>query len=270
MAGMRYLCGTAVLAGVFLAAGVAQAATQRDPVGRARALYNEGRWDEAIAAATEARQVPRAADAAALVLARAHMERYRVASDPADLEAGRAALRDVQVAALDSRARLDFVLGLGESLYLDDHFGAAAEIFEMVLDRVEELGPGPHDRVLDWWASACDRQAQLRPRGDRPAVYRHVMERLQHELERRPGSAPAAFWLAASARAAGDLDRAWDAAIAAWVRAPLALDRAEALRADLDRLMQQAIIPERVRSQPSPTREAELKAAWEDVKSKWK
>lgn len=246
---------------------VLDAAPPRDPVGRARQLYNEGKWDEAIAAATEARRLPQAADAAALVLARAYMERYRAAANPEDLDAGRTALQAVRVGALAPRARLDYLVGLGESLYLDDQFGAAAEIFESVLGREDEMGPAAHGRVVDWWASAMDRHAQQRPRVERAAVYRRLIDRLERALERQPGSAPAAYWLAAALRADGDLDRAWDAAVAAWVRAPLALDRAPALRADVDRLVQQAIIPERARQSE---REPELRAAWDDVKKKWK
>jgi hypothetical protein len=257
--------GMTVVLAVVLAGGLG-AAPPRDPVGRARQLYNEGKWDEAIVAATEARRLPQAADAANLVLARAHMERFRVAADPLDLEAGRAALQSIQVATLAPRARIDYLIGLGESLYLDDQFGAAAELFETVLSRADEIGPGAYDRVLDWWASAMDREAQGRQRSDRAPIYRRLVERLQHELEQHPGSGPAAYWLPAALRAEGDLDRAWDAAVAAWVRAPLTLERAPGLRADVDRLMQQAIIPERGRQ---TAREAELRAAWDDVKRKW-
>lgn len=244
------------------------AAPPRDPLGRARQLYNEARWDEAIAAAEEAARLPHVADGAALVLARAHMERFRAGGDAADLSAARKALQLINVSALPTRARLDFLIGLGESLYLDDQFGPAAELFADVLARADEIGPGAHDRVLDWWASAVDHEAQRRPRPERPAVYRRLIDRLERELERQPASGPAAYWVAAAARAAGDLERAWDASIAAWVRAPLALDRAQALRADIDRLVQQAIIPERVRQ--TPAREPELRAAWDEIKSKWK
>ena len=49
----------------------------------------------------------------------------------------------------------------------------------------------------------------------------------------------------AAARGVGDLERAWQAAIAGWVRARSAADGGAALRADLDRLVTQAIIPDR-------------------------
>jgi hypothetical protein len=56
----------------------------------------------------------------------------------------------------------------------------------------------------------------------------------------------AAYWLAAAARGRGDIERAWQAALAGWMRAPQTADRGAALRADLDRLVIQAIIPERI------------------------
>ena len=64
----------------------------------------------------------------------------------------------------------------------------------------------------------------------------------------------------------------WDAAIAAWVRASLAPDRAATLRADLDRLVTDALIPERARTRPARERETaadELRLEWERVKTEW-
>ena len=65
----------------------------------------------------------------------------------------------------------------------------------------------------------------------------------------------------------GDLQAAWDSAAAAWVRAPLASDRGVALRADLDRLMLLAIIPERARATAQPPEN--LRAEWDKFKEKW-
>ena len=101
-------------------------------------------------------------------------------------------------------------------------------------------------RVLDWWASALDREARPRPdierQRDVPADPRLGWKR---NSRRTPGSAAAAYWLAAAARAQGDLQAAWDAAEAGWVRAPLTAERGAALRADVDRLVVRAIVPER-------------------------
>jgi hypothetical protein len=72
----------------------------------------------------------------------------------------------------------------------------------------------------------------------------------------------------------GDLDRAWSAAIAGWLRARVAADRGTALRADLDRLVQTAIIPERAREIVGPsgdTRDAvdSMTAEWGNLKTQW-
>ena len=108
-------------------------------------------------------------------------------------------------------------------------------------------GDAARDRVLDWWASALDREAQATPAAPRS----DLRARLRADAGRAgagPGlGAPPNYWLVASARAIGDLDRAWQAAMAAWVRSALAGDRGAALRADLDRLVLTAIIPERAR-----------------------
>jgi hypothetical protein len=96
---------------------------------------------------------------------------------------------------------------------------------------------------------------------------------MHEELRRDAGSAPANYWLAVAARGTGDLDAAWDAAIAAWVRATLGPASSSALRADIDRLVTQALVPERARLRPSGDQadatEA-LRAQWETIKTQWK
>jgi hypothetical protein len=70
-----------------------------------------------------------------------------------------------------------------------------------------------------------------------------------------------------------DVDRAWYAAVAGWVRAPLAGEKGAMLRADLDRLVLQAIIPERLRQVPPASRDARQQAVlqmeWETIKKNW-
>ena len=73
-------------------------------------------------------------------------------------------------------------------------------------------------------------------------------------------------------RPTGWSDWAWDAAVAGWVRATLAPETSTALRADLDRLITQAVIPERARQRGVPVAEAtaSLRNEWETIKSQWK
>jgi hypothetical protein len=254
---------------------LAQRPDRGDPLARARQLHNEGRYDEAIVAAREARQRPAAADGATLVEARAHLERFRRQGDQAILEEARQALRAIRPAALALRERTEMVIGLGELLYLEDAFGAAAEMFEAVLPAAGAAAGGRmRDRVLDWWASALDRAAQARPVEERPAVYARIIDRMEAELRADAGLGIASYWLAAAARGGGDVDRAWDAAIAGWLRAPLNADGGAALRGDLDRLVTEVIIPERVRRLAPQPRDPTIAAGafreeWEAIKRRW-
>jgi hypothetical protein len=243
---------------------------QPDALARSRLFYNQRQYEQAIAAAEKAVQLPAQADSARLVIGRSYLERFRQSANPEDLSAARDALRGVQAALLPAGDRAELLVGLGEALYLDNAFGAAAEMFE------SGLGPStPSDAresVLDWWASSLDRLALTHAPEDRPDIYARIVTRMQEELQRDPASPSAAYWLAAASRGAGDLERAWNAAIAGWVRALLSRQRGAALRADLDDLVVTAIIPERAREM-GPDREraiAELRKEWEGVKANWK
>ena len=114
-----------------------------DPVTRARQLYNDGRLDDAIDAALEARQTPSLSNAAHLVLARAYLERFRKARAIEDLAAARDALAKVDGTALPAREHVELTVGLGQAVYLDGClegcYSAAAELFERAL--------GPADRA---------------------------------------------------------------------------------------------------------------------------
>lgn len=265
---------TACVAALSLILAVHAFADEPVALARARALYNEADYDAAIAAAAAARNVPSAADAASLVLARAHLERYRQRADAADLAAARDALRGVRPQALNPRDRVDLLVGLGQSLFLGEAFGAAAEIFDAALAQSAPLPGRERTLLLDWWATALDREAQSRPHDRRAPVFRRIAERMEGELAERPSSAPASYWLAVATRGAGDLERSWDAAVAGWVRATLDPDTAASLRADIDRLVTQALIPELARQRQSAAREssdiaAALRAEWNLIKSQW-
>jgi hypothetical protein len=261
----------AMIAGL-LAVPVELAAQRRgavqDPAATARQYYNQGDYDAAIAAATPAAGTP----AAALVLGRAHLERFRRIGAERDLVAARESLRGLDAGALSPRDRIELVIGLAEALFLEDSFGPASQLFESILDRADEIGPGAYERGLDWWGTAVDRHAQRRGPAERAGIYAAVIDRMRGELVRNPGSAAAAYWVAAAARGSGDLEAAWNAAIAAWVRAPLTADRGVSLRADIDRLVTQAIIPERARQIAGPRHTETLGALlteWEQVKLRW-
>src|SRR5262245_11660551 len=239
-----------------------------DPLSRARLLYNQRQFQAAVAAAELARRIPARADAADLVSARAYLERYRESNASDDLTNARDRLRRLDPQRLTTRERLEYIVGLGETLYFDQSFGAAAAVFDSVLQSPELMLAEPRDRVLDWWADALERDVRPRPEIERRGFYERSRARMEEELARHPTSSAAAYWLAAAARGHGDLQAAWDAAQAAWVRAPLAADKGNALRADLDRLVERALIPERAKaSAQSPQT---LQQEWERFKERWK
>lgn len=235
----------------------------------ARALYNDANYDGAISAASESRRLAPWADASALVIARSHLELYRLRANPEDLTAARQALQAVRAASLTPRDQVDLLIGYGQSLYFGELYGAAAELFDTALGGGALLGARDRQQLLDWLATALDRDAQSRPLDRREDVYERILRRMEDELRRDASNPTANYWLVVSARGTGDLERAWHAAIAAWVRASLAPDRAAKLREDLDRLVTQALISDRVRARPGreqPEALARIQAEWELVK----
>jgi tetratricopeptide (TPR) repeat protein len=264
---MRVLMALLTVA-VFGVAPVAAA----DALAEARRLYNLGQYDGAARYAQEAMKMPATMESARLVLGRIHLERFRRTADAADLTHARESLKAVNAESLDESERAELAIGLGEWLFLDDKFGTASESFERTLDGSAALGSAAHERVLDWWATALDRLAISRPREAREPLYARIVVRMEKELALNQGSAPAAYWLAAGLRGSGNLDRAWHAAMAGWLGAMLGRDHGAALRADLDRLMTQAIIPERAaRLQPRDPKQASVAmlAEWESLKASW-
>jgi hypothetical protein len=255
-----------LLLGAVAAAVPARAAD--DPLARARALYNQKQYEAAVTAAEQARLVPARADAADLVAARAYLERFRLSATSDDLTNARDRLRRIDPQRLPSRERTEYIVGLGETLFFDGVPGAAAEVFDSVLQSRDLLAGDARDRVLDWWASALDREARPRSDIDRQPIYQRIRARMEDELATHPGSATAPYWLAAAARAQGDMQAAWNAAQAAWVRAPLTGDRGVALREDLDQLVLRAIVPERAKAIAQPP--DSLRALWEQFKERWK
>jgi hypothetical protein len=266
--------GAAVRGAILALAAVTtvSAAAKPDLLATARIFYNQAHYDQALEAAKLAATAPGTASSARLIMGRARLERFRQSAVATELDEARSDLRAVDPRALDPRERIELQVGLGELLYLEERFGPAAELLDPVVDSSVTLAPDAHERALDWWATALDRQAQSQPPGERGLVYQRIIERMEQELRRDPGSAPATYWLAASARAAGDLDRAWAAASAGWIRAALGRDRGVALRADLDKLVTQAIIPDKAARAPSRDRKqaaASLAADWEAFKKIW-
>jgi hypothetical protein len=272
---------TSVIVPVFIAlscvaAGTGLSAqTATDTLARAREAYNKQQFDQAITLASAARQTPALANSASLILARALLDRFRLATDVADVASARQALLSVEPGRLTPQEASELHLGMAELLFVDEQFGAAAELFEVALDRPGFVPASQRDHVLEWWAASLDHHAQLAPNVERLARYRRLLARLEQEAARGPASPVVIYWLAAAARGVDDPDRAWALVIAGWIQAPLVAPgpRGAALRTDLDRLMVEAVIPERARRAEPPADPAALKIAlgaeWEQVKKRW-
>jgi hypothetical protein len=264
--------GVVILA---LTASTATAAGPKEMLSRARQLYNAGRYDEAIEAARSASAAPDLVDRARIVLARASLERFRRSMDPTDVSTARETLAQINSTDLSPDDRLDLIIATGELLYFDDKPGAGAEQFELALGRIDPKRAEGRELILDWWASALDRQAQVVSAGEARAIEMRIVSRMEVELQRDEDSHVASYWLVASTRAAGDVERAWSAAIAAWVRAAQAGPKGAALQADLNRLVLQVVIPERARQLAANNPEsavaavAAMRKEWESLKQAW-
>ncbi len=256
-----------VLALAFCLAGQVVAAQSRDPLERARVLYNERQFSAALSAAEEAALTPARADSANLIAARAYLERYRESAASDDLTNARDRLKKLNTAGFSPTERVEYVIGLGETLFFDGTPGAAAAIFGAVLAGPDFLTPAARDGLLDWWASAIDRDARRQADIERRAMYQKILDRMEVEVGANPSSTAASYWLAAAARGQGDLTVAWDAALAGWVRAGLSLDENADLRGDIDQLVLRGIIPDRAKATAQP--EERLRDEWELFKERW-
>lgn len=244
----------------------------QDALNDARRLYNARKYEAAERSARVAASRPRTANSARVVLGRALLELYRESASEQHFAQAREALRSVNVDQLEISERVELMLGLGQGLFLEDRFAAAAEVIEPMITTSTTLGQVAHDRALDWWASALDRHAQSRPVVEHAPIYARITARMSTELLRDTGSAPANYWLVAATRSSGDVEGAWSTAMASWIRSILGRDRGVALRGDLDRLMIQGIIPDRAAriggKEPNMVI-AGLVGEWEAFKASW-
>lgn len=269
---VRAAVGLGLIA-VALAASAGPVFADRAELARALLFYNAREFDRAIDAALAAQKSPETQDAASVVLARALLERYRERVDPADLAAAREALGSVRTGVLEPRGRMEYLLAVGQALFLEDEFGAAANLFASGVTQGHEVDPVLGEALVDWWGSAIERQANTSDPDTRKALFEALARQMRELLAQLPESAAAAYWAAAGLRGAGDSLAAWHAATAGWARARLAGERSASLRADLDKLVLQGIIPDRVRALASTDRaaaELQLRAEWELLKERWK
>ena len=223
------------------------AAAQND-LERARALYNAGQFDESIAAAAIVKAKPAAEASATLIAARARLERFRQKGDPQDLGAARTDLVSLSPRNLAPQEIIEWQIGLGTALFLENQPGPAAEMFSTILPTARaRLSPAELDKLVEWWASTVARVAESLTGAARKEAYAAMLRAVRDEIERNPLSWPASYWLVVAARGAGDLDGAWNAAVTGWIRGGSQQD-SQHHREDLDRFVTQTLIPERAQA----------------------
>jgi hypothetical protein len=252
-------------------------ASAQSDLEKARALYNAGQYDASIAASAAARNKPALAASATLISARARLERFRQTNDPSDLTAARADLASLNPTLLAPQEVIEWQIGLGTALFLDNQPGPAAEMFTTVLPSARgKLPPAELDKLLEWWASTLARIAESHTGAARKEAYNSMLSAVRAELERDPLSRPAAYWVVVAARGAGDFEAAWNAAFTGWIRAGAQPNGAQ-VRADLDRFVTQTLIPERAQARTgqrldakaTQTEIAALTEQWRTLAQHW-
>ena len=244
---------------------------------QARRLYNAGMFDGAIAAAESSRGGPRVVSAAALIVARSRLERFRLLGDPQELEQARVELMSVNPADLSAQERIEWQTGLGEALLFDNQPGPASEVFGTLVSSARaRLAPGGTEKLLEWLAVSVSRFAETLGGDARADQYRRLLSILTPVLQTEPMSRAAIYWSAVASRGAGDLDGAWNVAVAGWVREGSHPDGGS-LRNDLERFIVQTVIPERAQARTgqrldSRTTIAEIAAlteGWRAFTQRW-
>ena len=245
--------------------GPGSAPAADDPLARARLLYNQRQFEAAVQAAEQARLTPARADAADLIAARAYLERFRESAASDDLTNARDRLRRLdpqrvrpaRARRVHRRPRRNAVLRRGVRR-------RGRRCSTRCCDSRDALAGEARERVLDWWASALDRDAKPRPEIERQGVYQRIRDADATTSWRRiPAAAP---------RPTGSRRRRGRRAICrrrgtrrrpAGCARRCASDSGVALRADLDRLVLRAIVPERAKAtaQPPETLRARVGAA---------
>jgi hypothetical protein len=244
---------------------------------KARALYNAGQYDDAIAAATQAMTRPAAAPSATLIAARARLERFRNGRDPQDLTAARVDLMSLNPRTLAPQEAIEWQIGVGTALFLDDQPGPASDMFTSVLPVARaRLSPPELEKLLEWWAATLSRVAEALAGQARKDAYLAMQTAVRDELDRNPLSRPASYWWVVALRGSGDLDGAWNSAVAAWIRAGSQPESKE-LRSDLDRFVKQTLIPERAQlrtgqrldSKATRSEIASMTEEWGAIATRW-
>jgi hypothetical protein len=242
------MSGRLVWAALVLAIAWPAAAAAQSDLKRARTLYNAGQFDEAIAAATPLRNRLDLASSATLIIARSRLELFRRAGDPKELATARQDLLSLNRDSLAAQEAIEWQIGLGAALFLEDQVGPAAEMFRAVIPSARaRLSPPEFEKLLEWWGTTMSRLAESLMGDARKQAYEQFRSDVRLEVERNPLSNSGMYWMIVSSRGAGDYDGAWSAAIAGWIRAGGQADGRQ-LRAEIEVFVTQTLIPERAQA----------------------
>ena len=245
---------------------------------RARALYNAGQFDESIAIADVAKHRASAAPSATLITARALLDRFREQGNSEDLTTARGHLMTLNPRLLAPQEIIEWQIGVGTALFLENQPGPAADMFSTVLPSARGTLPAAeYDKLIEWWAGALSRVAEAQMGAARRDAYAAMHSAVRVELERDPLSRATAYWVVVAARGAGDFDGAWNAAFTGWIRAG-AQPEGKKLRSDLDRFITQTLIPERAQARTgqrldakaTQTEIATLTEQWRALTESWR
>lgn len=270
----RHWIVAAVWALVIWSPGLAAAQSDLE---RARALYNEGLYDDAIAAAAIAKGKANAAPSATLIAARARLERFRATRDPQDLAGARTELMTLNPRNLAPQEAIEWQIGLGTALFLEEQPGPASEMFTRVIPAARGKMPAAEfEKLLEWWAATLSRVAEGLTGSPRKDAYAAMQTAVSDELAINPLSRPATYWLVVARRGMGDFDGSWNAAIAGWIRAG-SQSESKRLRDDLDRFVTQTLIPERAQARSGQRLEAKetmgevasMNDVWKAITARW-
>ena len=252
------------------------AAAQSD-LERARAFYNSGQFEEAITAAASAKSRPASASSATLITARARLERFRRGNDPNDLSEARRELMSLNPRNLAPQEAIEWQIGLGSALVLENQLGPASEMFTSVLPIARGRVPAAEfEKLVEWWAGTLSRVAEGLTGNARKERYAGMLAAVRQELDRDPLSRPAIYWTVVALRGAGDLEGAWNAAVAGWIRSGSQTESGS-LRTDLERFVVQTLIPERAQARTGQRLDAETTVAeismmteeWRTLAARW-
>jgi hypothetical protein len=255
----------------------ASAVEAQSDLARARTLYNAGEFDAAIVAATAAGRKPSVGPSTALIIARSQLEKFRKLGDADALVMARAGLVSLNPGDLAPQEVIEWHVGIATVLFLENQLGAAVDIFSTVMPSARDrLSEAELEKLLEWLGTSMSRLAETLTAEPRKQAYQKLRAHVRLELERNPLSRSALYWTAVSERGAGDLDSAWAAAVAAWIRTGGDPERQQ-LRSDVERFVTQTLIPERAQARTGQRLDAKttigevavLTEEWRTITGRW-